>query len=401
VSGVRVYADLNNNGTFDFSSYDYTNDIGYGLPDLTTVNAPITVSGETGTVQNLSVRVDLTQTYIGDLDIYLVSPIGTRVMLATDLGGSRNGMNVTFSDSAPSAATSWPTDNGPAINGTYRPEGSLATLNGQSLNGTWKLEITDDEPNDTGTLVSWSIFGSNAEPSSVSAADGSYSIRALSAGSYTIRREAPTAPWIAVTPDDNAYENTSLAAAQLVEASFGQRNGTLPAQLSQSFLFETSAPKLVVTFSENVNVPAGSYSVVNADTNQPVNATASFNTTTQAATITFTDGVLPSGRYRLTTTTSIHDGTNPLVNPSTFEFDWMRGDFTLDGTVDFEDLLIVAQNYEVNGMTYSQGDVNWDGLVNFNDLLFIAQLYGTSLVTSAPSTPARFGDQSIADELLD
>lgn len=399
VAGVRVFADINNNGLFESTDVNQTNDTVLFLPDLTTINSPITVTGAGGTITNLTVYVSLTQTYLGDLDIWLISPNGTRVELATDLGGSRNGMNVTFSDAAGTSATSWPTNNGSAINGTYRPEGSLSVLNGQSINGTWNLEITDDEPNDTGSLLTWSIIGNSAEPSALSAADGTYVMRAMNSGTYNIRRQAPVAPWIPTTPLTNLYPNVALSAAQLVDLSFGQRNGSLPAQLAQSFAFETTTPRLFVTFSESVNVPPGSFSVINTDTNQPVNATATFNIPTQTATITFPDGVLPDGRYRLTTTTSINDGTNPLVNPQSFNFNWLRGDFNLNGSVDFNDLLVVAQHYGINGATYSTGDLNWDGLVNFNDLLAMAQRYGNVLVNGI-SQSHPFSETSISDEVL-
>ena len=400
VSGVRVFADVNGNGLFDNSDVDQANDTDFFLPELTTVNSTIAVSGTSGTITNLNVYVNITHTAIADLDIFLVSPNGTRVELCTDLGGSRNGMNVTFSDSAATSATGWPTSNGSAVTGTYRPEGSLSVLNGQSLNGTWTLEISDDEQNDTGTLTTWSIIANAAEPSALSAADGTYTMRALSAGTYNIRRQAPVAPWIPTTPLTNVYPNVSLTAAQLVDLSFGQRNSSLPAQLSQSFAFETTTPRLFVTFSESVNVPPGSFSVVNTDTNQPVNATATFNIPTQTATITFPDGVLPDGHYRLTTTTSITDGTNPLVNPQSFNFNWLRGDINLNGSVDFNDLLVIAQHYGSSNQTYSTGDLNWDGQVNFNDLLLMAQQYGHSFAVNSSSQSHSFSNTSISDDVL-
>ena len=53
------------------------------------------------------------------------------------------------------------------------------------------------------------------------------------------------------------------------------------------------------------------------------------------------------------------------------------GDANFDESIDFADLLIVAQNYgtSTNG-SFDVGDFNLDGSVNFTDLLAIAQNYG-------------------------
>src|SRR6185312_3027299 len=64
------------------------------------------------------------------------------------------------------------------------------------------------------------------------------------------------------------------------------------------------------------------------------------------------------------------------------------GDATLDGVVDFNDLVKLAQNYNtrVAGTTSSwwyHGDFNYDGNVDFLDLVKFAQHYNTAM----PSQP--------------
>lgn len=54
------------------------------------------------------------------------------------------------------------------------------------------------------------------------------------------------------------------------------------------------------------------------------------------------------------------------------------GDSDLNGTVDFDDLLKLAQNYGSNGKLWTDGDSNYDGAVNFDDLLGLAQNYSQS-----------------------
>lgn len=58
--------------------------------------------------------------------------------------------------------------------------------------------------------------------------------------------------------------------------------------------------------------------------------------------------------------------SSPTLNP----------DFNKDGKVDFDDLLILAQNYGKPG--FDGGDANADGKVDFDDLLLLAQRYGSS-----------------------
>ena len=110
---------------------------------------------DTGTIRDLNVKLDIEHTYDADLDVYLSAPDGTRVKLFTDVGGGGNDFCGTMlDDEAPLSIT-----NGSApFNGTYRPEGSLRSFDGRSMTGTWTLEVTDDASNDTGRLLSWSLF---------------------------------------------------------------------------------------------------------------------------------------------------------------------------------------------------------------------------------------------------
>jgi autotransporter-associated beta strand protein len=58
------------------------------------------------------------------------------------------------------------------------------------------------------------------------------------------------------------------------------------------------------------------------------------------------------------------------------------GDFDLDRTVGFADLLTLAQNYETSGAFWWQGDVDRDGTVGFADLLALAQNYGAGSIVA-------------------
>ena len=86
-------------------------------------------------------------------------------------------------------------------------------------------------------------------------------------------------------------------------------------------------------------------------------------------------------------------GGTPLATSSNVDFAVLAGDANRDRTVDFDDLLILSQNYTQTGKTFSQGNFDYsaDGLVGFDDLLILAQRYGTSLATAQTLKPALAG----------
>jgi uncharacterized delta-60 repeat protein len=70
----------------------------------------------------------------------------------------------------------------------------------------------------------------------------------------------------------------------------------------------------------------------------------------------------------------------------TTTFAFLRGDANKDGRVNFDDLLVLAANYNTTGKVFSQGDFNYDGAVNFDDLLILASRYNQFL-SASPTTP--------------
>lgn len=69
----------------------------------------------------------------------------------------------------------------------------------------------------------------------------------------------------------------------------------------------------------------------------------------------------------------------------------LRGDANLDKTVNFDDLLLVAQNYSssATGRQWTQGDFNLSGKTDFDDLLALAQNYGQSAARSGSALAKR------------
>jgi hypothetical protein len=74
------------------------------------------------------------------------------------------------------------------------------------------------------------------------------------------------------------------------------------------------------------------------------------------------------------------------------------GDADLSDSVDFDDLLILAQNYSVTEATWLLGDFNRDRLVDFDDLLALAQNYGVGALGIDPGDFA--ADWALARSLV-
>lgn len=73
------------------------------------------------------------------------------------------------------------------------------------------------------------------------------------------------------------------------------------------------------------------------------------------------------------------DGVVPSLPADTILVRFTRyGDVNLDGTVNFADLLALAQHYGRTSANWDQGDLTYDGSVGFSDLLKLAQNYGAT-----------------------
>ena len=93
--------------------------------------------------------------------------------------------------------------------------------------------------------------------------------------------------------------------------------------------------------------------------------------------------LLNDGRYRLSVSASAVTDVagNPLATPISLAFAQLAGDANNNGTVEFQDLVILSQNYNLAGKTFSQGNFNYDagGNVDFADLVVLAQRYNLTL----------------------
>lgn len=95
---------------------------------------------------------------------------------------------------------------------------------------------------------------------------------------------------------------------------------------------------------------------------------------------------------------TLSDLAGNAVTPSEHEFGAIDGDVTGDGSIDFADLLLLAQSFGQAGLSFSQGNIDYsaDGLVNFDDLLILAQHFGGSPARTVAPTRRSAGRDRVA-----
>jgi secreted trypsin-like serine protease len=107
-----------------------TNGNDVAIPDLSTVESAITISGCSGTASSAStVEVHIVHTYIGDLVVSLIAPDGSSYTLQNRSGGSADNINRTYT----------------------------VNLSSEARNGTWRLRVRDAAAQDVGRIDSWTL----------------------------------------------------------------------------------------------------------------------------------------------------------------------------------------------------------------------------------------------------
>jgi lysyl endopeptidase len=121
-----------------FNGY-YTLTANTAIPDNNTTGITSTINvPATGNIVSLRVRVDLTHTYQGDVEVALIGPDNTTVLLHNRTGAGTDNIKTVYADlTAPAAA--------------------LSAFTGKAINGAWKLRVRDLASADTGTLGFWEI----------------------------------------------------------------------------------------------------------------------------------------------------------------------------------------------------------------------------------------------------
>ena len=175
----------------------FTNTVNATVPDAnpTGITSSGNLSGVSGTISSVTVSLDITGGFNGDLYAYLVDPNGDLAVLlnrvgVTAVGGNNyfgygdTGFNVTLSDSSGNnihnyqsgGVGTYTLNGGGQLTGTWAPDGrnilpnstpsafdsgyptaDLSAFNSTVPNGQWTLFIADLSGGGTSTLVSWGL----------------------------------------------------------------------------------------------------------------------------------------------------------------------------------------------------------------------------------------------------
>ncbi|GIH10018.1 hypothetical protein Rhe02_80850 [Rhizocola hellebori] len=107
-----------------------TNGTDVTVPDLSTVESLITITGCAGNASATStVAVNIVHTFIGDLVVTLVAPDGSTYVLHNRAGGSADNIVQTYT----------------------------VNLAGEAADGTWRLRVQDAASGDTGRIDTWTL----------------------------------------------------------------------------------------------------------------------------------------------------------------------------------------------------------------------------------------------------
>ena len=234
-------------------------------------------------------------------------------------------------------------------------------------------------------------YGTNLLLGALANNGGPTQTRAILAGSPLINAGSATFTPAALTTDQRGTGFARVVGGQVDIGAYERPAVAPPIVTSHAFLFETAPQIIRYTFDSNVgaSLSAADLQIQNLTTSTTLptsSVTFAYNATTNTATFTIAapaTGILPSASYRATLFAAGVTNTSgtPLATNDVFDFFFFAGDANHDHVVNFDDLIILAQNYNTAGKTFSQGNFNYNagGNVNFDDLIILAQQYNKTL----------------------
>ncbi len=229
----------------------------------------IIISGSINASAVTSVIIDsLTHTWDGDLDIRLVAPNGSEIVLSSNNGGSGdNYVGTTFTTGAGTAITAGVAP----FTGSFTPEQPFSNLTG-TANGTWKLKIQDVAGADVGTLFKWRITLAPNVISSYSWSPASGLSNASVANPVaTVSGSVNYTVTVSDAQGCTASDNILISASQfqflsnITSASCGVSNGAINLTVSNGNVPYSYNWSNGATTEDISSVAAGSYTVTVTD----------------------------------------------------------------------------------------------------------------------------------------
>ncbi|MBX7222471.1 MAG: proprotein convertase P-domain-containing protein [Blastocatellia bacterium] len=206
---------------------NYSNTTATAIPDNNTTGITSTINVPTGdnlTISSLSVSVNITHTWRGDVKVDLVGPDNTTVNLKA----------TSSSDSA---------DN---VVATYTPTG----FNGKASAGAWKLRVYDLASADTGTLNNWSMAITGTTSTSTPAAD------------FTVALSSTTGTWTRGSSYTRTFTVTRLNGhSSPVNITYTAPTGTFSSVTASVNPLTTTSNSSTLTFTVSSTTTTGAKTV--------------------------------------------------------------------------------------------------------------------------------------------
>ncbi|MBC7527369.1 MAG: proprotein convertase P-domain-containing protein [Chthonomonadaceae bacterium] len=311
------------------------------IPDNNTTGVTSTLSlAGTGTVTAVHLSLNLTHTFIGDLEISLIAPDNTTVIVHNRTGADNQDIITVYPDQT-------------------LPANSFDAFNGKRANGTWRLKVRDLDALDVGQINFWSLsvsYNASITRTITTATDGTFALLNLPALTYVV---TPTTTGLTYSPATRSL-TLNADASGVNFSALSSLSGVLGLQgisnkaKSIDFQFRPTEGGSPLLFTQTLTA-SGNY----AFTGIPA------GTYTLAA----------KGSKWLRATTSI-DLTRNLTNASGLTL--LVGDINGDNSIDFGDLSQMLQVYNsISGdrLYVLADDLNEDGGIDFGDLSLLLQNY--------------------------
>ncbi len=117
----------------------------------TTITSTLVINEPGLTIEDLNLDLNISHTYVGDLDVTLISPAGTSVLLYNNHCGNNDDIIFIVDDEA--SLVSCPPNDGE----NHSVLTLMSEFDGEELSGTWTLQVYDYYAQDGGSLNSWSL----------------------------------------------------------------------------------------------------------------------------------------------------------------------------------------------------------------------------------------------------
>ena len=453
LAGWTIYQDLNNNGRFDNGAITIpSTNVPVAISDqgTPTIVSNLVVSNAPASISDINVTVNIQHTWDRDLIVTLISPTEQQIQLFNRVGSSGdNFTNTTLDDEASQSITAGTAP----FTGSFRPQQPLSALDGINPNGTWQLRIQDVAAGSGGSLDSWSITLQTApEPSTISAADGTYTLSNVPAGDHVIR-EIVQPGWSYTAPAGNAHAVTVAPGEVVTGRNFGNTNRVIPTAIVGRAVFYNNSlfdgrniaadaqddaavatdkqallPGQAARFSnitsyvrgingvmidmqrmssdlgaEDFEFRVGTSGTPSGWTLAPaplaiIERSSSGAPGNTRVTIVWPDSSIRNKWLQVTVKANARTG---LTSPDVFYFGNLVGDTTsIDPAassfrVDARDVVSMRSAYTRQASVTNPHDINRDGRVDVRDEAIVRDNYGRSLLAISTPIPASFGDSPI------